>query len=223
MPKLGLTMTEGTITEWVAAPGQVVTKGSVIMTIETDKVQEEVEADGDGILFHSAEAGDTLEPGEIAGWLLAEGESPPDGGELIVAASSQPEEVVSLQEPQEDHTLISHTETEDVEAAPPVTATAAVGRILSSPNARRVAAELGTDISTVAGSGPGGRITSEDVEAAPPQVPSMSSGILMCHAALRRAAPRRAAPRRAAPRRAAPRRVAPRRVVSCRVVSWRGM
>ncbi|MCH1512319.1 MAG: 2-oxo acid dehydrogenase subunit E2 [Acidimicrobiales bacterium] len=168
MPKLGLTMTEGTITEWVAAPGQVVTKGSVIMTIETDKVQEEVEADGDGILFHSAEAGDTLEPGEIAGWLLAEGESPPDGGELIVAASSQPEEVVSLQEPQEDHTPISHTETEDVEAAPPVTATAAVGRILSSPNARRVAAELGTDISTVAGSGPGGRITSEDVEASPP-------------------------------------------------------
>ena len=82
MPKLGLTMTEGTITEWVAAPGQVVTKGSVIMTIETDKVQEEVEADGDGILFHSAEAGDTLEPGEIAGWLLAEGESPPDGGEV---------------------------------------------------------------------------------------------------------------------------------------------
>ena len=180
MPKLGLTMTEGTITEWVAAPGQAVTKGSVIMTIETDKVQEEVEAGGDGILFHSAEAGATLEPGEIAGWLLAEGESPPDGGELVVAVSSQPEEVVSLQEPQEEHTPIPHTEVaSNVEAPPPVTVPAAVGRILSSPNARRVAAEMGIDISTVAGSGPGGRITSEDVEAAPPvTVPAAVGRIL---------------------------------------------
>ena len=42
MPKLGLTMTEGTITEWVAEAGATVTKGSVVMTIETDKVEEEV-------------------------------------------------------------------------------------------------------------------------------------------------------------------------------------
>ncbi|MBN99832.1 MAG: dihydrolipoamide acetyltransferase, partial [Acidimicrobiaceae bacterium] len=79
MPKLGLTMTEGTITEWVAEAGSSVTKGSVVMTIETDKVEEEVSAEGDGIVFHTAEVGETLEPGEIAGWLLADGETPPDG------------------------------------------------------------------------------------------------------------------------------------------------
>ena len=62
MPKLGLTMTEGTITEWVAEAGSSVTKGSVVMTIETDKVEEEVSAEGDGIVFHTAAAGETLEP-----------------------------------------------------------------------------------------------------------------------------------------------------------------
>ena len=50
MPKLGLTMTEGTITEWVVDAGQKVEKGSVVMLIETDKVEAEVEADADGIV-----------------------------------------------------------------------------------------------------------------------------------------------------------------------------
>ena len=62
MPKLGLTMTEGTITEWVVDAGQKVEKGSVVMLIETDKVEAEVEADADGIVQYVANVGDTLEP-----------------------------------------------------------------------------------------------------------------------------------------------------------------
>ena len=49
MPKLGLTMTEGTITEWVVNSGDKVTEGTVVMLIETDKVEAEVEAEADGI------------------------------------------------------------------------------------------------------------------------------------------------------------------------------
>ena len=45
MPKLGLTMTEGTITEWVVSAGEKVSKGSTVMLIETDKVEAEVEAE----------------------------------------------------------------------------------------------------------------------------------------------------------------------------------
>ena len=76
MPKLGLTMTEGTITEWVVDAGQKVEKGSVVMLIETDKVEAEVEADADGIVQYVANVGDTLEPGEVC--LLYTSPSPRD-------------------------------------------------------------------------------------------------------------------------------------------------
>ena len=81
MPKLGLTMTEGTITEWVVDAGQKVEKGSVVMLIETDKVEAEVEADADGIVQYVANVGDTLEPGEVVGWLLADEEKADNGNE----------------------------------------------------------------------------------------------------------------------------------------------
>ena len=165
MPKLGLTMTEGTITEWVAGAGEKVTKGSVLMTIETDKVEEEVSAEGDGIVFHTAEAGETLEPGEIAGWLLAEGEAPPDGSPPPAPVEETPPAPVeeTPPAPEEEPRKEEISEPETVPSAQSTDE----GRILSSPNARRVAAEQGVDLSAVQGTGPGGRITSEDISAAP--------------------------------------------------------
>ncbi|GIS56017.1 MAG: hypothetical protein Ct9H90mP30_7020 [Actinomycetota bacterium] len=62
MPKLGLTMTEGTITEWVVDAGQKIEKGSVVMLIETDKVGAEVEADADGIVQYVANVEILLNP-----------------------------------------------------------------------------------------------------------------------------------------------------------------
>ncbi|MDG2301852.1 MAG: E3 binding domain-containing protein, partial [Acidimicrobiales bacterium] len=156
MPKLGLTMTEGTITEWVAEAGKKVTKGSVVMTIETDKVEEEVSAEGDGIVFHTAEAGETLEPGKIAGWLLAEGEAPPDGSTPPAAVEEPP---AAVEKPQE--TTAAEPQTEGGESS------TGEERVLSSPNARRVAAEQGIDLASVKGSGPGGRITTEDLSNIP--------------------------------------------------------
>ena len=169
MPKLGLTMTEGTITEWVAGAGEKVTKGSVLMTIETDKVEEEVSAEGDGIVFHTAEAGETLEPGEIAGWLLAEGEAPPDGSPPPAPVEETPPAPVEETPPApvEETPPAPEEEPRKEEISEPETVPSAQstdeGRILSSPNARRVAAEQGVDLSAVQGTGPGGRITSEDV------------------------------------------------------------
>ena len=163
MPKLGLTMTEGTITEWVAEAGQKVTKGSVVMTIETDKVEEEVSAEGDGIVFHSAKAGETLEPGEIAGWLLAEGEAPPDGSKVQEPPPAPVEEPTPA--PVED-TSPQEQPSPEPQAEIRVEKTTK-GRVLSSPNARRVAAEQGVDLSAVQGTGPEGRITSEDISEAP--------------------------------------------------------
>ena len=170
MPKLGLTMTEGTITEWVAEAGKKVTKGSVVMTIETDKVEEEVSAEGDGIVFHTAEAGETLEPGEIAGWLLAEGEAPPDGSTPPAAVEEPPAAVeeppAAVEEPpaaveKSQETTAAEPQTEGGESS------TGEERVLSSPNARRVAAEQGIDLASVKGTGPGGRITTEDLSNIP--------------------------------------------------------
>jgi len=165
-------MTEGTITEWVAAAGQKVTEGSVVMTIETDKVEEEVPAEGDGIVFHIAEVGETLEPGEIAGWLLAEGEAPPDGSKVQESPPAPVEESPpapveeSPPAPVEESPPAEEQRTPESQTEPFVDGPDG-GRLLSSPNARRVASERGVDLSSVQGTGPGGRITSEDVSQSP--------------------------------------------------------
>ncbi len=150
MPKLGLTMTEGTIAEWVAAEGQRVAAGDVVLVIETDKVEAEVEAVAPGIVFPTAAVGESLEPGAGVGWLLDDDEELPAGSApaasvAVAAPAPQPSPAAGVPGP------------------------AGGGRLLASPNARRVAAELGVDLTTVTGTGPGGRITSEDVEAARPQ------------------------------------------------------
>ncbi len=77
LPKVGMTMEEGTLTKWVAADGAAVTKGQVLFEMETEKVQMEVEADFDGSLKRLAAEGDVLKPGDVVGVLLAAGEAVP--------------------------------------------------------------------------------------------------------------------------------------------------
>jgi len=131
MPKLGLTMEEGTIIEWLVDDGQEVSAGDPVLRIETDKTETEVEAPAGGLLRPSGQVGDTFACSELIGWFLAEGE------EVPAAAAAAPTQQRSG------------------------------GRIFASPNARRVAAEKGIDLRTVAGTGPNGRIVSEDLEGVP--------------------------------------------------------
>jgi pyruvate/2-oxoglutarate dehydrogenase complex dihydrolipoamide acyltransferase (E2) component len=127
LPKLGLTMQEGVIEEWLVAPGAKVVAGDAILRLSTDKVDVDVEAEADGHLTPVAPVGSVLPPGALIGWLLDAGERSP---------AAEPAEV------------------------------ALNGRLLTSPNARRVAGDLGVDLAQVTGSGPNGRIVSEDVELA---------------------------------------------------------
>ena len=156
MPKLGLTMEEGTIVEWLVPDGGAVTDGSPVLVIETDKVETEVNVIGSGRLQHVAGVGDTLACGEVVGLLLVGDEA---------GTSTAPTADV--------------TSTAAMPHEPPATATASPsaaaagvngaagdgGRRLVSPNARRVAAALGVDVGRVTGTGPGGRVVAEDVEA----------------------------------------------------------
>jgi pyruvate dehydrogenase E2 component (dihydrolipoamide acetyltransferase) len=67
MPKLGMTMQEGTLTEWIAEAGQPVSVGDPLFGLATDKIDVEVEAESDGILYHAVAPGTTLEPGSVVG------------------------------------------------------------------------------------------------------------------------------------------------------------
>ncbi|MGK9269580.1 2-oxo acid dehydrogenase subunit E2 [Williamsia muralis] len=160
LPKLGLTMQEGVIGEWLAGEGQHIAVGDLLLRLETDKVEVDVEAEAEGILATGASAGDVLPVGAVIGWLLGEGESAPDGTAAVVE-----------QEPVAE----THTAPATVVVGGPDDG----GRIKSSPNARRVAVAANVDLSTIRGTGPGGRIVSEDVEehlaAAPVQAPEPTS------------------------------------------------
>ncbi|KDN77316.1 dihydrolipoamide acetyltransferase [Streptomyces olindensis] len=171
LPKIGLTMQDGTIDEWLVPAGTVVSEGDALLRLATDKVDVDVEAEAGGVFHPAVPAGTTVPAGALIGWLLAEGEQPPGPGGTPMPAG--PGSGVTV--------------TGGPSAAPAVNGGVAVrgdaarsgggvavrgdaepsgggGRILASPNARRVAARAGVDLGAVRGTGPGGRIVSEDVE-----------------------------------------------------------
>ena len=152
MPKLGLTMEEATIVAWLVPDGSEVAQGTVILQIETDKVESDVEASGSGVLHITGVEGETYDCGDRIGWLLAPGEDPPveEAAPSATAAAAPSPGGGPSGAPA------------PLGAAPP----GGGGRLIASPNARRVAAERGVDLSGVVGTGPGGRIVSEDVPVA---------------------------------------------------------
>ncbi len=149
MPKLGLTMEEGRIIEWLVADGATVATDDEILLIETDKTETAVASPGAGRLHQVGRAGETFECGRRIAVLLAEGEAPPAAAPTPAAANAVP----ALARPA------------SAPSAAPVSV-APAGRRFASPNARRVASEHGLPLANVRGTGPGGRIVSEDVEAA---------------------------------------------------------
>lgn len=147
MPALGSDMDEGTLTEWMVKPGDVVSRGQVVAVVETTKAAVEVECWQAGAVHELlVPVGDTVRVGTPLATLLAEGERAP--------AEPKP-----------------HGRSRPTSASPP-----APRRRWVSPAARRVAASLGIDVENVVGTGPQGAVTISDVEhaaaAAAPKVPA---------------------------------------------------
>ncbi len=154
MPKLGLTMEEGTILEWLAEDGAPITPGMPVLRIETDKVESDVEAIDTGLLHRVGVDGQTYPCGAVIGYLLAQGEAVPTQTSTPQAPIAQAVAPVS-----------APTAQAPVAPAP----ASSDGRILISPNIRRVAIEKGIDLNTIVGSGPDGRIMMEDLETSAPK------------------------------------------------------
>lgn len=150
LPKQGMTMTEGTITEWFVGDGDTVAEGTLLYSFETEKVTYEVQAEAAGTIRIVAPVEATIAAGGVAAYILAAGEElPADAGAAPSAAAPPPAAAPASAKP---------------EAA--VAPRAAGGRVKASPAAKKLAAEHDLDIATVPGSGPGGRVVVEDVQKA---------------------------------------------------------
>jgi pyruvate dehydrogenase E2 component (dihydrolipoamide acetyltransferase) len=161
MPKLSDTMTEGTLLRWVKKVGDTVAVGDVLAEVETDKATMEMEAFDEGTLSEVYVGdGQTAQVGQKLALLLAAGESRPT--ESKPGASKQPD---SQKKPDAEKKT-SQTKQPDPAPTPQTlqpTDTEAGVRVKASPLARKVAAELGVQLETLPGSGPGGRIVRDDV------------------------------------------------------------
>lgn len=177
MPKLSDTMTEGTILKWIKQEGDKVESGDAIAEVETDKASTEIEAFVDGILHKQiAAAGVRVPVGDHVALLLEEGEKPPADGEEPAAKAGEKEEPKSDAKSAESGNGAPGSgkpgESGGAKtAAPPAPAPAPAsggGRVKASPLAKKIAAGKGVDLSSISGTGPGGRIVAKDVESAGP-------------------------------------------------------
>ena len=152
MPKLGLTMTEGTVARWDVAPGSRFQAGDIILVVETDKIAYDVEAPGPGILQ------------EV---LVAEGIAVPVGTPIGRWDVGDIKVSLDAPEAQADAALprAVSAATAAAAATPPLPKGEGA-RVLATPFARRLARQGGIDLRDLNGTGPRGRIKAADVERA---------------------------------------------------------
>jgi pyruvate dehydrogenase E2 component (dihydrolipoyllysine-residue acetyltransferase) len=170
MPRLSDSMEEGTIIKWLKSEGDQVARGDELVEIETDKATMTYEADSDGVLQIVAAEGDTLPVGEVIARLDGAGEASGGGKQ---ASEAEPEAEAAEPEAEAAEPEAAEAEGEEPEAAPepePAPAAESDGgeRVKASPIARRMAREKGLELSSLRGTGPGGRIVKADVESATP-------------------------------------------------------
>lgn len=195
MPSLGADMEHGKVVEWLVKPGDYVHKGDLVAAVDTDKTVMDIESFEEGVLAEFlVEIGDTVDVGTpIARITATPAELPPPpqaepgakvpppvrhlahtlGVDVGRISGSGPGGEVTRADV--ERAAAAHvTETARKTAAPPKVPQAPVPvageahRVRSSPLARRLAAELGVDLKGVAGTGPGGAVTEDDVLSAVP-------------------------------------------------------
>ena len=182
MPKLSDTMTEGTLVAWKKKKGDQVSAGEVLAEIETDKATMEWESPEDGTLTEIyVQEGGKVNVGDKIAFIGGEGEEAPKEEAQAEKEEKQPKPTEQKQkQPQAKTEKPAPAQKKEKEAAPPAQKTT-VGpevsaapkkekpeeaRVKASPVARRVAAELGIDLTSVKGTGPDGRVTETDVRGA---------------------------------------------------------
>jgi pyruvate dehydrogenase E2 component (dihydrolipoamide acetyltransferase) len=159
MPALEMAQETGKLLAWLKKEGDSVKKGEPLLEIETDKVTVEVEAPADGVLAAlKAREGTDVPVGQTIAWIVAPGEKPPVEsapvmtGRAMSVSVGQVANLPSMPKPEP-------------------------ARIRASPKARRMAQDLGVDLSKIRGTGPDGAITGDDVQAAAAVAPAILSPV----------------------------------------------
>lgn len=153
LPQFGMGMQEGTIITWFKRVGDHVAAGEVVAEIEAEKVTEELAATGTGVLQRILVAeGETVAVNELLAVIGPAGAAQLDAAEGERVGVEEDPRAVPAEDPLPD--------------CPAITPAAPGSRPQVTPRARRLATDLGVDLDSVIGTGPGGRITEEDVTAA---------------------------------------------------------
>lgn len=176
MPKLSDTMSEGTLVKWLKKEGDAVSMDEEIAEVETDKATMAMPSFDEGIIHKIyVQEGQSAPLGATLALILEEGEEPPADADNPPTVEAAPAEETAAEDAPAGEVAAPATPATPAAAAP-ATAPASAStpapstggkRVKASPMARKLATELGVDLTRVRGSGPGGRIVKEDVEFAP--------------------------------------------------------
>ena len=191
MPALSSTMTEGKIVEWLKNPGDKVERGESVLVVESDKADMDVESFQDGYLAAVLmPAGSTAPVGETIG-IIVENENE------IASVQAENKNISAVKDKQEKIEVADEVDiqsTKEVERVKPsikkvkiqekkievnASTTNSSSRVVASPKAKKIASQMGIDLSKVNGSGPHGRIQADDVLKAkgqPVSVPWIGEG-----------------------------------------------
>ena len=154
MPRLGMTMEEGTVVQWPVSPGDRVEKGDLVLIIESEKNEVEIEAQESGVFRHVyVEEGETVACGSLLAAMTESADEPFDA-KAFHAVENRP-----------DNKVGGALEVKPVAAAAKPAASARRAEKPVAPAARVAAKKLGIDPQDVSGTGPNGRVTRQDVEA----------------------------------------------------------
>jgi pyruvate dehydrogenase E2 component (dihydrolipoamide acetyltransferase) len=155
VPKLGLTMAEGMLVEWMVAPGEAFNAEQAIFVVESEKSAVEIAAEADGRLLEvCVEVGQTLPVGGVIGYW--DDGQPDDGTVIKPARTSAGGQSVAV--PRGETTPASTHQVADNGVG--------VQHVIATPLARRLAAQRGIDLRLIQGSGPRGRIRAGDLDGA---------------------------------------------------------
>ncbi len=142
MPKMGLTMTEGTIEEWKFKEGDTVKKGDILFSVATDKLTNDVECDTDGVLLKILlPEGETGPCKSVIAYIGEAGEAVP-GGAPVAAAPAAAASAVAAPAAKPNHGAY----------------------VLATPRAKKLAKDKGYDLHDIPGTGPNGVVVARDVE-----------------------------------------------------------
>jgi pyruvate dehydrogenase E2 component (dihydrolipoamide acetyltransferase) len=190
MPKLGMAMTEGTVVKWLKEDGAEIKGGEPIVVVMSKKITYEVESPADGILRPVAKPKEVFAIGQVIGFVTAPGEATPEVEPTAITPEAAPAAVAEPAQAPAPAAPEARAEGERVPSSPAARRLATElgvdiskvtptgrriseddvqryheeqSRIVASPLARRMAEEEDLDLAGIEGTGPGGRITEEDV------------------------------------------------------------